>query len=594
MKQTLKTVAVIYFFAAMTLLLNSVGWLTPPPEVHRLLSEIGVALLAVGSIHLLDHFSMIREVSSSIVSKSREMFDSASRESAAAMTAEVSKAIKKSTDTIVDDVNKRTEHAFDEASQILQRQIQSIKVMEGCNLTGIYPSRSAAGEAIRTAMEKSEEVWLMGISLNEFCREEHGPFLQCWESLVEGIKQGKKKARLLLIDPYCHGGTLRSYSETANTASVPNRLEGDVIEAAQLLSSIRSGLDEKYKANLAVRIYRMAPTTFICRLDTETFMQTYYFWNRRLPNTPIPVFRYQRREDHQTGTCIHKELEQHFNFIWDHASIRMDESEPVTEEVPAAHFLELPSTRGLEWGGHASGIENVFIDRRRPAVRMQEEIEGSKRIWIQGITLKAFFDESEIAIALRARIEGGQDRDDIRIMLLDPDCEQAKVRAYREFVLNSGQKVTLAEFTTTHYQNSKLRRDLLDTKERIENLERACGRVGIMRTYGTAPNMFVLIGDKAAFVEQYSYGKLAAQRPDKEVILGSDMPLIEYEQRIDPIYAKALRDIRGREKKTVEQLRPQPFPLLCDHFEWAWDQAQLTSSDASIAGEPGSTGVTSD
>jgi hypothetical protein len=225
---------------------------------------------------------------------------------------------------------------------------------------------------------------------------------------------------------------------------------------------------------------------------------------------------------------------------------------------------------------------------------MQEEIEGSKRIWIQGITLKAFFDESEIAIALRARIEGGQDRDDIRIMLLDPDCEQAKVRAYREFVLNSGQKVTLAEFTTTHYQNSKLRRDLLDTKERIENLERACGRVGIMRTYGTAPNMFVLIGDKAAFVEQYSYGKLAAQRPDKEVILGSDMPLIEYEQRIDPIYAKALRDIRGREKKTVEQLRPQPFPLLCDHFEWAWDQAQLTSSDASIAGEPGSTGVTSD
>jgi hypothetical protein len=218
-------------------------------------------------------------------------------------------------------------------------------------------------------------------------------------------------------------------------------------------------------------------------------------------------------------------------------------------------------------------MENVFIDRRRAAVRMKEEIQRSKRLWIQGITLKAFFDDSDIADALKTRIRNQKDEDDIKVMLLDPDCDQARVRAYREFVLNSGNVITFDEFARDNYSTSKLRRDLLETEEKIKEIQLNTGRSSIMKKYRTAPHMFVVIGDSAAFVEQYTYGKLNEYNPDKEIILGSDMPLIEYQRRIDPIYTQILKDIRSEENETAEQLRPQPYLLLLNHFQWTWEQA---------------------
>jgi hypothetical protein len=56
---------------------------------------------------------------------------------------------------------------------------------------------------------------------------------KAWEELVEGIRRGSKKARILLVDPYCHGALLRSYSETANTSGVSERMETDVMGAVQ-------------------------------------------------------------------------------------------------------------------------------------------------------------------------------------------------------------------------------------------------------------------------------------------------------------------------------------------------------------------------
>ena len=74
---------------------------------------------------------------------------------------------------------------------------------------------------------------------------------------------------------------------------------------------------------------------------------------------------------------------------------------------------------------------------------------------------------------------------------------------------------------------------------------------------------------------QYSYGKLAPSHVrDEEVILGSDMPLIEYRRTIDPVYGKVLKDILDEENGIAEELRPRPYPLLENHFEYAWAQAQ--------------------
>jgi len=543
MKQTLRTVGFFYFLATVILILNYAGWLTPPDSMRKLLSEIGIALLAVGTIHLLDHVSLIREVASKIVG----------------------------------DFRKATADAFQAASSILKDQVKSIKVMEGLNMKEVYSSRSAAGESIRNAMARSKEVSLMGISLNEFCRQEQGPFSDAWAELIDRIEKGNQSARLLLIDPYCHGATLRAYSETASSPTVPDRLENDVMTTAKLLRSIRDRLGQN-RNRLDVRVYQMAPTVFLCQLDNETFVQDYYFWNRRLAKTPFPLFHYMRRGD-SYSTCIHRELKQHFDFIWEHASIRLDDLDPINDRAPSPHFLMLPS-RGLEWGGHASGIQNIFIDRRRASERMIEEIFQSRRVWIQGITLKAFFDGSELANVLMNKIRENRDGTDIRILLLDPQCKQAKVRAYREFLLNRqlSDLVTFDQFEQKFYQKSKLSRDLTVTKECIEEIENTYNKRGLLKTYDAAPNMFVLIGNNSAFVEQYTYGKLAESKYSvqpqhvREVILGSDMPLIEYGHIIDPIYERALKNIQER-GQVDEQLRPQPYPLLEAHFDWAWEQA---------------------
>lgn len=94
--------------------------------------------------------------------------------------------------------------------------------------------------------------------------------------------------------------------------------------------------------------------------------------------------------------------------------------------------------------------------------------------------------------------------------------------------------------------------------------------------------MFLLIGGRSAFVEQYSYGKLSSDTSEEEVILGSDMPLIEYRREIDEVYTSLLREIR-REDETQEQLRPQPYPLLVDHFDYAWEQATPLQNDVGLA-----------
>jgi hypothetical protein len=544
------------------------------------MTEIGVALLAVASIHILDHKSLIKDVAQRISRQSQDAFTSTLQHATSEMTGNVKNTIDGATTTIVSNVAAQTKAAIDEASQVLQRQVTSIKVMETCNLVGIFPSRDSAASPIRQAMAGSHEVWLMGISLNEFCRQEHGAFRNAWDDLVQAIKDGKKKARILLIDPYSHGAVLRSYSETHGTAGVQDRLEDDVRSAAKLLHEIRGELGNR-ASDLEVRLYRLAPTAFICRTDAFTFTQQYYFWNRRLPGSPIPVFQYRKRGKGHEGVCIHCELEQHFEFVWKHASIPLDaiqRSTPSTSHND--HFWPRP-TRGLDWGAHASGMETVFVDRGRPAFRMREEIMKSSKLRIQGITLKAFFDDSALAKAIERRMTGRKDcggtvnagdgQTDVQVLVLDPDCEQAAVRAYREFQLNTqGVACSLAEFRDKYYHQSRLWVDLQSTIGKLRQMR------GIQcKKYDTAPHLFVLIGDEAAFAEQYTYGKITKASPSEdEVILGSDMPLIEYANTIDVVYATILKQLRSEEKEYTEQLRPQPYPLLVDHFEYAWTQAK--------------------
>ena len=571
MKSTLRTVLPIYVTAIILIAFKEMGLLHLPEPFNQLATEIGVALLAVASIHILDHRTLIREVAEKISNQTQDAFTTTMLDATTEMTGNVKLTIDQAETSIVTNVTKQTQEGINAAAQVLQRHVTSINVMEMCNLVAIHPSRNSAAPHIRQAMAATKEVWLMGVSLNEFYRHDEGEFRDTWADLVTGIKNGKQKARVLLIDPYCHGAVLRSYSETHDTAGVQDRLEDDVKGAARMLHQLRVELGDK-ASELDVRVYRLTPTTFICRTEAMTFTQQYHFWKRRLPGCPIPVFQYRKRGIGHEGVCIHNELEQHFNFVWQYASIPLDTlqiSDSLNEM--AGHFWPQP-TRGLEWGAHASGMDAVFIDRDRPAFRMQEEIKRSKELRIQGITLNAFFDESQLARTLRRRLTlEASDQPSIRILVLDPNCEQAKLRAYREFRLNTIEPIpSLAEFSANHYYQSRLYSDLQSTIVELGKL------TGVhSRKYDSAPHLFALIGDTAAFIEQYTYGKINKTNPaNEEVILGSDMPLIEYSKSINVVYEKLLKQMRSEDHEYMEKLRPQPYPLLVDHFDYAWSQAK--------------------
>ncbi|MEV6605885.1 hypothetical protein [Kutzneria sp. NPDC051319] len=57
---------------------------------------------------------------------------------------------------------------------------------------------------------------------------------------------------------------------------------------------------------------------------------------------------------------------------------------------------------------------------------------AGERVWLQGISLKSFFEWGKVNAALCRALDNGVD---VRI-LLDPDSERAKFRSYREHDLS--------------------------------------------------------------------------------------------------------------------------------------------------------------
>jgi hypothetical protein len=53
------------------------------------------------------------------------------------------------------------------------------------------------------------------------------------------------------------------------------------------------------------------------------------------------------------------------------------------------------------------------------------------------------------------------------------------------------------------------------------------------------------------------------------------MPLIEYRKKLAPVYNRVLKGIRSEENEYAEQLRPQPYPLLLNQFNYAWSPAKI-------------------
>jgi hypothetical protein len=407
----------------------------------------------------------------------------------------------------------------------------SLEAMSRANIVRVYHNRSSASADIaRDVVDPmNSSILLMGISLNDFVRDTHEANLsKAWKTIEDFIRnkqaisapQRGLDIKVLLIDPGCLGAQLRSLGEAREHTALAGRLADDVLAVAGSLHALElqaATLKAKTGVSIECRFYRSAPTLFLCHVDAVCYVQPYHFWARRSPDAPIPVVKYRRALD-EAGYSIHSDMLSHFDWVWRNASI------------PVVDLLEHQAI-GTDRGLAQCRVINIFTDRVEAEKRLRWVLDNAKEtVWIQGISLQSFFrQDTELYASMFRLVEAGKVR--VRVLVLNPNCEQAVLRAYREFLLQ-GQQGNLSSYKSSHgHESSTLYTDTERTKEIIRTMVRIIKarnpqwqRRVELSEYDSAPACFILRVDNSVFAEQYLYGKVSSETG---VVLGKDMPLIE-------------------------------------------------------------------
>jgi hypothetical protein len=369
--------------------------------------------------------------------------------------------------------------------------------------------------------------------------------------------------KVLIIDPRCFGALLRSYGETQEPDQLSGRLDRDVEATAEelgkLVRAARAMAGSAHRVEFDFRLYRLAPTTFMCATDKVSYVQPYYFWPRRQFDVTLPLLRLE-------GTPLHKAMTDHFDRVWRTASI----------DGPAwADAKEV----GIDKGALEAGTVNVFTMRGSGYDRMCWLINNAQeRVWLQGISLKSFFEWGDLYAALCRALDKGVD---VRILLLDPDSEQARYRSYREHGFTDHcerRYATYADYLRNErcHTESTLVHDTKNTIKKISGSLAPKGVVSKTRLYSSAPSCFVLLVDDEVLVEQYHYGKAVPPefRPQNQSvppILGKDMSLVEYSKKPSPVV-------------TTDESR-HPHDLLMDHFNFVYGHCSVPLGVAAPSGD---------
>ena len=505
-----------------------------------------------------------------------------------------------------------------ESLRRLEGASESFAAMRQCGLTRIYRSRKEAARDIAKELKAPgvQKIRLIGVSLNDFVLD-HGILHEAFRAIQERLEAKSEvegeclDVKLLVVDPYSYGAQQRHRAETqtsrdharligevktvstwlhdfskklrstpvASPLESPKEMTENTLEEPISLSSDGPGFD--------CRMYRLAPQLFLAWTDQCCFVEQYYMWTSRDAQNFVPVQRFQKPEPDQgeesvEGSCMesdfHSEMAEHFDWIWNHASV------PVADFVPGDLF-------GFDMGLCQAGAVNVFMEKTSSAKRIVNLLQRVKEdrhfqdpqevgVDLMGISLRSFFDlrsESEIAQAFAENVLG-RPGVRVRILCLDPSCEQAIMRSFREYQLHDSEmsyQSYKTEFPELH-KRSSLFEDTEATKRHLANLHVGLSKhekkdhVGNQSTlagqtsllcdlgaweYSCAPSCFMLRVGATVLFEPYSYGKLdrAAPKP----VLSGDMPVFEFQRRAPclELYDKVPKR--------------NPWGLLKDHFEFA-------------------------
>jgi hypothetical protein len=517
------------------------------PSIPQPLPEFFLALTAAMAVHLLDRLWLFKDTV--------ESFDHLRKQIVGNVATEAS--------VLKNQLDQHTKDAMKEILISIQKSIRSLEAMTKSGMLQIYSNREEASEDMGrdVVSELNRKVRFIGISLNDFVLRKDPKLGHAWQTLLRYIDAGVAENRsldikVLIVDPTCFGAQLRSRGEERSSPFNAGRLKHDVDividELLHLTENCKGG-----RVTFECRLYRLPPVLFLCLTDSACYVQQYHFWSSRLDNKSFPIIRLHNVQTAGGLQSLHAELEQHFNWIWDKASIGLAE-------------YQTQWSRGVDKGIAQSGMVNAFTDPSEGFNRMHYLLTSAKKkVCIQGNSLHSFFNRSDQRLygALSTLLSQGEV--EIYLLFLNPDCEQAKFRAFREYALDNRVAVRADYFKSDRGIHNKSAL-YLDTTTAVSILETLVREIAENKPvdwkpkikaafYDSAPYCFLMRVDGAVLIEQYHYGKLSRTAPGARTILGKDFPLIEYRDDASDIF---------------EQTRKTPFALLESHFDFVFSEAE--------------------
>ena len=407
----------------------------------------------------------------------------------------------------------------------------SLDAMQKGDIVRFYENRAKASQDIKSDIldRNTGTLRIIGISLDEFLRPSTSALHAAWQDVESCIKSNRWRGtpldvKILLIDPTCEGAYHTAKAEETGGLGVGGSFENNVLDSIKSLHKLVVLAKEKDLIRFEVRLYRTPPILFLVQTDFVSYVQQYHFWGKNNPSLNTPLVRYQgRKSSDAQGRSMHDEMEFHFDYIWKNCSIDINE------------YLE-HYAQGCANALRRASILNMYYDPSLWRKRVLHLMANAKeRLYLKGITLNSFFSDGELfdtftKVAVRPGLK-------IRVMLIDPECEQAKIRSYREYLLRHPH-ASWEEFCSRKvYKREILYQHANKSIENLAGLLEELKSNGVhydigIKKFVSAPESFILMTERAVLVEQYHYGKIRIQKQDGETLLSKilwgDVPVIEY------------------------------------------------------------------
>lgn len=177
-----------------------------------------------------------------------------------------------------------------------------MEALHQAGIARVYPNREAAAKDIKKELcsDKIDKIQLIGISLNDFLRDEQPEFHRAWKTIERYVETGRPPTevkqiyiQILLINSNCKGAFLRAGSESMKDA--PSRLFDEVESAMRQIDALLKKMPSDSQVSLQVRLYENAPILYFVSTPSVTFIQQYHFRQTHSANTDIPVFMFPRK-----------------------------------------------------------------------------------------------------------------------------------------------------------------------------------------------------------------------------------------------------------------------------------------------------------